>query len=70
MPKKQSILDRFHEHSGAERKEHGYHKPKSKKKSYDSFKHKEEEKLEEKIKPGIHKKVHELEKKKKKHKRK
>lgn len=39
--KRQSIESRYHEHSGQERAEHGYHKPKSGKKSYKKFKDKE-----------------------------
>lgn len=66
MKKKQSIKSRYHEHAGEERKLHGYHKPKSKKKSYKHFKAKaeaKEERLEEKIHPGIHKRVAALKKK-------
>jgi len=42
----QTIKDRYKEHSGLERKEHGYHKPKSKKESFERF----EEKIEQKKK--------------------
>ena len=40
--KKQSIKSRYHEHAGEERAEHGYHKPKSKKKAFEKFKAKKE----------------------------
>lgn len=40
--KKQSMKERYKEHAGEERAEHGYHKAKSKKKSFEKFKEKKE----------------------------
>lgn len=41
----QSIKSRYHEHSGEERKEHGYKKPMNPKKSFEKFKEKEKKKM-------------------------
>lgn len=51
--KKQSMEDRYREHSGEERAEHGYHKSKNPKRSFKRFEEKEERKaMKHKDKPG------------------
>ena len=42
--KKQNMEDKYREHSGEERAEHGYKKPKNSRKSFDRFVKKEEAK--------------------------